>query len=361
MDYFKKYSSNTLAGSGNQSYFYTKDPTAFSLGRAFFKIYKGGRYNYSILFTNMIDSTFSDGSFSHKNIVCDQWDIEYLKLGICDDCNCETMTAVSCTVPLTFQGSLSKTVMPGEFFYTDELPLDIKEGQYICLEISFRGSMIPHHPESLIPTFCFEHGLWQPSKALPVPCMIGCDRTASRHIGFLGDSITQGIGTVPNSYAHWNAVFSEMLGKDNAYWNLGLGFGRADDAASNSAWLFKAKQLDTVFLCFGTNDILQGYSEQAIINNLQKIVDLLTEKGIQVIVQTLPPFDYYCQPHISIWNSVNRFIKSELSKKVTIFDTVPVLCDTDKDTHISKFGGHPNEEGCLRWAQALYTATKDIL
>ena len=101
--------------------------------------------------------------------------------------------------------------------------------------------------------------------------------------------------------------------------------------------------------------------EKCIINNLNKIVDLLTTKGIQVIVQTLPPFDYYCEAHIATWNCVNAFIKSKLSQEVTIFDTVPVLCDADIGTHISKFGGHPNEEGCSHWAHALYAATKDIL
>ena len=137
--------------------------------------------------------------------------------------------------------------------------------------------------------------------------MIGVDRKAQKRIAFLGDSITQGIGTSVNSYAHWNAVFAEKLGSDYSYWNLGLGYGRADDAASDGIWLFKAKQNDIVFVCFGVNDILQGYNADEIKKNLQLIVDKLHEAGIVVIVQTVPPFDYSPE-HQIIWDNVNNFI-----------------------------------------------------
>ena len=42
-------------------------------GRVFYKITSGGKYNYSILFSNIVDSTYDDGTVSYKNLVCDEW------------------------------------------------------------------------------------------------------------------------------------------------------------------------------------------------------------------------------------------------------------------------------------------------
>ena len=86
---------------------------------------------------------------------------------------------------------------------------------------------------------------------------------------------------------------AEMVGGKYAYWNLGLGYGRAQDAASDSAWLYKAKQCDTVIVCFGTNDVGQGRSLEQIQADLLTIVTKLKEAGVKVLIQTLLPFN--CQ------------------------------------------------------------------
>ena len=359
MEYFNRYTSNTLAGSGNQHIFKNKHPDEVTTGRVFYKIFTGGCYHYSILFSNIIDSTYADGSQCHKNVVCDQWQIESLELAICDSCNCEEMVEVGPMQKLTFSGSPSKTVMPGEFFHTDEVLLDVKKGQYICLQMAFRGEKLPYHPESLLPIFVLEDGNWVPSKEMPVPGMIGCDRPVERRVAFLGDSITQGIGTVPNSYAHWNACLAERLGPQDAYWNLGIGYGRADDAASDGAWLFKAKQADVVMVCFGVNDILQGFEEKMVIKNLKTIAESLRACDVKVIIQTVPPFDYDDEKR-PIWENVNHFIQTELAKEFFVFDNVPVLCDEKKGRHVAKYGGHPDAEGCALWAKAFYEALRQI-
>lgn len=358
MEYFDRFVSNTLAGSGNQFCLKLEDAEKIRTGRVYYKIFSGGAYHYSLLFSNIIDSTYSEGQDSRKNIVCDQWYIESLRLGICDDCNCEEMIEPAWFIPLTFQGKASKTVMPGEFFCTDEVLLDVKKDQYICLEMAFRGKEIPHHPETRLPMFLLEDGQWVPSQKMPVPGMIGCDRKVNRRIAFLGDSITQGIGPAMNSYAHWNAVLAELLGEEDSYWNLGLGYGRADDAASEGPWIFKAKQADVVFVCFGVNDIYRGFAEDVIIRNLRTIVERLDENGVQVIVQTIPPFNYD-EPRRPMWERINTFIREELGKNHMIFDTVPVLGDKEKGLNIAKYGGHPDEEGSLLWGKALYKMLKE--
>ena len=355
MDYFKRFHSNTLAGSGSQFFFRNEDETNITRGCCFYKIFEGGEYPYSFLFSNTIDSTYSSGAKSHKNLIVDSWVIEEMLVGVAAFCDKNSFERPADMKPVLFSGKGRRVVNPGELFCSDDIILNGKCGEYICLEIAFSGGMIPYHDESIIPTFVLEDGEWVPSKKHPFPSMIGSEIGAKKKIAFLGDSITQGIGTPVNSYAHWNAVLAEGLGREYSYWNLGLGFGRADDAASDGVWLYKAKQNDFVFVCYGVNDILQGYDAETIKKNLQIIVDKLTDAGVRVVIQTVPPFNY-SDTHRAIWNDVNNFIKNDIKNVTMVFDCVPCLSVGDEKLHIAKYGGHPDEEGCRVWGEALLEA-----
>lgn len=372
MDFFKKYRSNTYAGSGNQLYFNKKEDE-ISTGRVFYKISVGGEYNYSILFSNIMDSTFADGAVSHKNLICSSWKIHSARVGkgvffdntkdvsemtVADE-KTDADVIVSDLKDITFNGEKTKTVMPGEFFSSDPIKLCYEKGEYLCLEITFSGKMIPYHEETLLPVFVKTKKGWKYSKFMPFAGMIGCDREVKARIGFLGDSITQGIGTKENSYLHWNALLSEKIGEEYAFWNLGLGYGRANDAASDGAWLYKAKQNDVIFVCFGVNDILQGLPEEQIKKDLEYIVDCLKKAGLKVILQTIPPFCYEGED-IGKWERLNKFIKEELKDKVDfVFDNVRCLGDKNAPSD-ALYGGHPDEEGCRIWADALYDEIKTI-
>lgn len=362
MKYFQEFSSNTLAGSGNQSYFLTEDESRIYTGRIFYQIFAGGTYRYSLLFSNILDSTYADGSHSHKNLICDSWEIVKASAGLCPAAAQLDQAADSpCFHPLTFSGAAGKAVMPGEFFATDPLELTAGSGEYFCLEISYRGRMIPYHDESIIPAFIWSGGAWKPSKQMPFPGMVGCDRPAALKVGYLGDSITQGIGTQVNSYDHWNAKLSRMLGRKYAYWNLGLGYGRASDAASDGAWLFKAKQMDAVVVCYGVNDLLKGSSEEQLKRDLTEVTAKLQAAGVRVLLQTIPPFDY-TEPVAQRWRAVNRYILGTLSQRADrVFDVVPILAEDPVHDYCAKYGGHPNAAGCKEWAEALYPVMKDFL
>ena len=361
MEYFKNFVSNTSAGSGNQMLVKSENENEIKTGRLFYKVNNGGEYEYSFLFSNIADSTFSDGKLSHCNLICGGWTIHSLSAGVCSTCCADHMTDDIRFFPVTFSGKEQKEVMPGEFFASDPLKLCANSADYICIQISFSAKEFFCHEESLIPTFILKDGAWEPCKHMPFLSMLGCKRDAKLKIAFLGDSITQGIGTDINSYEHWNYKVAKKLGFLYAYWNLGLGFGRAQDAASDSAWLFKAKQNDVVVVCYGVNDILQGRSENQIKNDLLNITDKLTAAGVKVFIQTVPPFDYTGEK-IDIWKNVNEYIKTVIAPKcIGIFDTSDVLSQSKELLHIAKYGGHPNSTGCTAWADALYPVLKNAI
>ena len=130
--------------------------------------------------------------------------------------------------------------------------------------------------EILIPTYKKENGSWSESKYIPLANMVGIKRAVKATVAYLGDSITQGIGVDENDYSFWSAVTSQKLGNDFAYWNLGIGYARCSDAATDGSWLFKAKQAEYVIVCLGTNDIASDYADgPTLCADLEKVVDAL--------------------------------------------------------------------------------------
>ena len=348
MDFFKKYVSNTLAGSGNQSYF-VSDNTE-QVGRVFYKIFAGGKYNYSFMFTNIIDSTYADGSHSKANINCKGWLINSAKALVVsseekDFSNCK----IKKEYQLMFNKKAHKDVISGEIFYSDPVEIECEKDDYICLETTFNGVEIPYFEELIIPSYRLFDGKWVSSKQVPLACMVGCDRTVEKKIGFLGDSITEGIGVENNSYAHWCAKIAEIIGDKYSYWNLGIGFGRAADAASNGIWLEKAKKMDVVTICYGVNDMGRGYSATEIKCALETIVRILKDNKVRTILFTVPPFDYD-EKTKEKWQSINNYILNEMSKITEVYDVVPIWGDKAPNEERAVFGGHPNEEGCAKLA-----------
>lgn len=337
-DYFRKFSSDCSAGCGNQLLTRLEQPVA-KTGRCWFRLSRGGE-NYALLFSNQIDSTYADGSISKTNDVGGNWTIESMRIGLCDRQGTEPANWQK----VTFDGAESKEISGIERFVTDPVPLGAKAGAWLCYEITLTGSCYPYHEEAVLTIL--------PDKQVPLPLMIGCDRPVAEKIGFLGDSITQGCGTEDDTYTHWVARIAEKLPAEYSIWNLGIGYARAYDAASDGGWLARAKQCDTVHVCFGVNDILRGRCAQQILQDLTAIVTKLKEANCRVILLTVPPFDLEGEEK-TCWRDVNRTIRDSLWKTADgLFDIAAVLGQPEPNENRSLYGGHPNAEGCHAVAEA---------
>ena len=99
-----------------------------------------------------------------------------------------------------------------------------------------------------------------------------------------------------------------------------------------------------------------------VMDDLRRSVHLLKASGVKVMVQTVPPFDYPAEM-IDHWKRINEFILNDLSREAdAVFDNVKILGDM-ANGHPEKavYGGHPNEEGCQKWAEALLPAVLEFL
>ncbi len=364
MEYFTKFTSNSAAAAGNQSFFTPDDENALLTSRAFFRISAGGKFNYSLLFSNITDSTFADGSHSRCNLGLWEWYIASLRVAPCNTCGVEKMPESSDFagdfITLTFDGSKHKTVKSGEFFSTDAVELAFSAGQYMCVEITYRGRQIPCHPETLLPVFAKRGDEWVYDVDMPLPCMIGCDRPVKKRIAFLGDSITQGCGTPKNGYMNYAALVAKRFENEYACWNLGIGYGRGADAATDGAWLYKAKQNDIVTVCYGVNDIFQLHDAECTKSDLTKIVRSLKAAGVKVVLQAVPPFDY-CDADAALWRDINGYVYSSLAAEADAFLDTPPFLSSPHNPQMTIYGGHPNTDGCAVWAEKLIPVIENVL
>ncbi len=353
-DYFSIMTSNSLSSSANQTFFYTVDENEEYTGRVFYKISNGGKYNYSFLFSSTLDSSYPRENWTKCNTEVLDWEIVEAKVGVADEADMLRMTEVSNFEQLYFDGEKNKVIDEAGFFYTDELELNVNAGEYLCLEIAYKGKKIPHHDSNEIPSFKWTRGQWVASNQAVFAQVIGCDREVEKRVAFLGDSITQGTGEGVDCYNHWASLLSQRLSKEHSYWNLGIGNAMANDCATDKSWLAKAKQNDVVFLCLGVNDVSTITNEETTKADLSKIVDLLNEAGCKVILQTLPPFNFSGNK-LNIWNNLNTYIKEDLAQSVyAVFDVSPLLTEGAVEEGVAKYGAHPNAEGCQVWADALF-------
>lgn len=338
-EFYKTYTSDCTAGCGNQLLCRLEAPVT-KTGRCWFKLSWGGEH-YALLFSNQIDSTYDDGSISKANDIGGNWIIEAMRLGLCAKHGEEP----SAWAEVTFNGEKKKAVSGPDAFATDPVPLRAKAGDYLCYEITLTGSCFPYHEEAVLTMV--------PDKQMPLPLMIGCDRKVSQKAGFLGDSITQGCGTADDSYTHWVAKIAENLPEDISVWDLGIGYARAKDAATDGGWLARAKRCDTVHVCFGVNDVLRGRCAEDILQDLRTIVKKLKKAGCRVMLLTLPPFDLEGEQRIQ-WQMANQEIRSSLCKEADgLFDIAAVLGQPAPNENLCIYGGHPNAEGCRKVAEAF--------
>ncbi len=346
-EFYQAYTSASVTGSANQVLTRDAEPVGRT-GRVWFRLSRGGE-TIALLFSNRIDSTFADGSISRANDPGGAWDILSLRVGLTRNRGEEPDT----WIPVTFNGSPCRSVRAGEGeFVTDPIPFPFRGGEYLAYEIAVRGACYPYHEEMVLNAFCRDGDGWRADKRFPVPLMIDCDHPARAKIGFLGDSITQGCGTAYDSYTHWAAKIAEGLPNDLAVWDLGIGYARAGDAATDGGWLARAKRCDVVNVCLGVNDLCRDRSAEAIIADLTTVVRALKAAGCRVILFTVPPFDFTGVAG-ERWYAVNRAVRGSIAKEAdALFDFAAVLGRPAPDEHLSVWGGHPNAEGCAAAARA---------
>ena len=267
-------------------------------------------------------------------------------------------------VPVLFGGETFRQVAPGEEFLSDDVQLDLPEGHDLAFSWTVTNlrdtPAIPYARESILPAYSKWGGGAAERSAdgfaidFNGPCALPgmfLRRAPSRRVFvFLGDSITQGYGTGEGREMFWAAHVTKHLPEGYNALNLGSGWARAYDGATDGAWLRRAKAADEITVCLGINDLSTCHrTAPEITGDLQRIVQVLkaANPAMRVWLFTLPPFDTEGE-QLEVWRQVNRWILDGNIAGAEVFDTVPALGQPAPNQHRSReeyrfaLDSHPN-------------------
>lgn len=343
---FTTYVSNTVVLTGNNFYIEKAENITY---RAYLPVEEYGELEYKFFFTNMVDSTYAKGKDA---FVGKDGGAYTVSNAVIADGGTSTEDKITNRTPVTFGGKETKEVAADESYWSDPVTMNIPEGHYMVWEWTVSGEGIPcNKMSSLTSTASSADGeTFEFCDEIPLPQIIGAKRDVKHTVAAIGDSITQGCQTEQMKYEFWASKISTQLGSDVAFFNCGLGWARASDAASNENWLSRVSQYDTVIVAFGTNDIVSGKyggkksSAEEIDEYLDAIVSYLTEKGCDVILFNAPPQNFK-ETNEGIRTALNEKIPAIAEKYGAKFFDFSALLSTEDEPGKAVYGGHPNGEG----------------
>ncbi len=341
-----EYVSNTYIATGNNMIINEAENVTY---RAYFPLEQYGELEYCFTFSNTVDSTYSNGKKAYVGRPGGNYTISNCVIA---DGGTSPDDEITNRVDVTFDGKAEKAVTPDEVYSSDPVSINIPKGHYLVWEWTISGTDIPCIAMSTLTstTSSADGNEFAYCDYIPLPQIIGAKRDVKHTVCAIGDSITQGCQTEFMKYEFWAAQYAVKLGEDVSFYNAGLGWSRASDAAQCLNWLERAKGYETVLVAFGTNDIGAGNyggeknSADEIIGYLTAIIDELEKAGCKVVLFTSPPQDYK-ETNESVRTELNRLIP-ELCKEKSIqcFDFAGILSD-DSQPGVAIYGGHPNGEG----------------
>lgn len=319
----------------------------------------GTHWRFSM--TNTVDTNWADGARSRANMPGGTFDIVSAAFSNGAD-----------IVPVTFEGKLSRIVHPDEQVTSDICNIESARSRFItfrwCLRAGDAGAIVPATPNSqALCAFAPGDATYAGPEAFTdartlegedenmcaLPDLFEAEGAALSTMAFIGDSITQGVGTRIGYYESWAARIAAALADRYATLNLGLGYAQIADAACDGAWLNRAKHCDVVNVCLGVNDLLHGDGSACILRLRAAIAALKsTPNAPRIVLFTTPPFDYEgC--NIERWHELNAAITAPDHMGADyVFDMASVLSVDNEHAHMAKYGPHPDGVGGAAVAEA---------
>ncbi|MFD1175076.1 SGNH/GDSL hydrolase family protein [Paenibacillus puldeungensis] len=354
----EQYTSATLISSA-ANFIMDREETFTHTYRTYVKLRENGPLKLRFWHSNAVDSTWDKGEIARAGMAGGPWVIEAAFIadgGKEPDGTVESGTQVA----VTFGTSRSREVAPGETFWSDDVSIDLPEGHFLAFTWTIRteqaGKSVPFNVEQMLVTAYDAPGNHANEESAGsftlsdnmqvLPAFIGYEKQVDKRLLFFGDSITQGVRTAKDGYEYWAARIGEGLGAQYGAWNIGAGWARAYDAATNTAWLNKLKQQQglsnqetQIVLALGVNDLDIGErSAEQLLSDLQSIISVLKEQdaSTEIILFTVPPFNFVEQREQE-WRKVNETIRTASLPGVSrVFDIAAILSQPAPNEHQEK-------------------------
>jgi len=163
----------------------------------------------------------------------------------------------------------------------------------------------------------------------------------------LGDSLTYGYNAKPTE--SYPAVLSTMTGLNVI--NEGIPAETSQEGLKRLPQLLKDPSLKLMILCFGGNDMMQQISMDVLKNNLKTMIQMAKEKGIDVLLISVPNFTLFGLSPLPLYE--------EVANEENIPLISGLLANILSDPSLKSDQIHPNALGYRQMAEAIYENLKE--
>jgi len=293
--------------------------------------------------------------------------------------------------PLTFNGNPGCTLGPGVVLLSDPVALKVPPLTHLTVSLFFPEETGPPtvHATGLHTTYISKEGDFtaadpfpEESTTLSYYWLAGVEVAASPDTSLvvaLGDSITDGAVSTPNTDRTWPALLAARLASTKqtsriAVANLGIGGNRVLRDGTGASALARLdrdvlSQPGVRWLMFleGINDIgagarspAQAVTAEELIAGHKQIIERARAMGIKVIGCTLTPYEgagYYSEQGEAVRQALNQWIRTSGAYDAVVdFDAATrdpqnprrFRADYDPGDHL-----HPNDKGYQAMADAV--------
>tara|TARA_Y100000287_G_scaffold79096_1_gene62644 strand:- start:170 stop:811 length:642 start_codon:yes stop_codon:yes gene_type:complete len=180
-----------------------------------------------------------------------------------------------------------------------------------------------------------------------IPTKVYCNQK----IALYGDSLMAGYGL--EKEFHLSTILEKSLkgkGFDVNIINASVSGDTTSGGLNRLNWLLENNSIDIVVLCLGANDMLRGIRPAAIKQNLNKIIEILQDKNINILLAGMLAQETLGKEYKTKFD----IIYPELAKKFKI-SFLPFLLDgvaLDPKLNLND-GKHPNSKGVNLISQNL--------
>ncbi|MGW2177833.1 SGNH/GDSL hydrolase family protein [Streptomyces sp. NPDC001732] len=246
--------------------------------------------------------------------------------------------------PVTFGGSARATVAAGGQLVSDPVavPVAADADLVVALRTSAAEGPVTMHPGSHQTSYVdTAWGTWRTDAWRYLTAVDVRAGTAAGAVVVIGDSLTAGTGSTPDTNSRWPDVLADRLGGRYGVANAGIAGNRIlrDGRGVRASARFDRDALDvtgarTVVVALGINDVQKSPQEtdpQRIADALRSLAQRAHARGLQVVGATLMPYEGF-----RTWTPAREGVRqrvNELIRAGGVFDSVVDFDAAARDPH----------------------------
>ncbi len=162
-----------------------------------------------------------------------------------------------------------------------------------------------------------------------------------------GDSLTYGYNAKPTE--SYPAILSTMTGLNVI--NEGIPAETSQGGLKRLPQLLKDPSIKLMILCIGGNDMMQQISMDVLKNNLKTMIQMAKEKGIDVLLISVPNFTLFGLSPLSLYE--------EIANEENVPLISGLLADILSNPSLKSDQIHPNALGYRQMAENIYENLKE--